>query len=362
MILILNAGSSSIKYKLFLDDLTEVFSGLIEEVKNFDDAFGTIYDTLLQNRVIKSIEDIQYYGHRVVHGGEKFKEPILVNEEVLAQISKLISLAPLHNPSNLNGITTAMKMSPLAKQIAVFDTAYHQSMPDFAYMYALPYELYERNSIRRYGFHGTSHEYVAKKSAEYLQKSLNKLNLITIHLGNGASVTAIKNGKSIDTSMGFTPLEGLMMGTRSGDIDPAIIFYLHNELGLEMGEIEKIINKKSGFKGICQKNDLRAILKSADEGDEKSRLAIDMFCYRVKKYVGSYKEVLGNIDAIVFTGGIGENSTLVREKVSFDIDVVKNNDKQIEIQKDDCSYKIMVINTNEELEIAEQVQNVCNIK
>ncbi len=359
MILVLNSGSSSIKYKLFSStDNLFVFGGIIEEVKDFHQAFDNIFHTLLNNGYIKNIEDIKAYGHRVVHGGEKFKQPVIIDDDVIKEIEKLIPLAPLHNPSNLHGIKTVKLKAPKAIQVAVFDTAFHQTMPKEAYIYAIPYELYEKYGIRRYGFHGTSHNYVAKQAALFLNKSLEDLNLITIHLGNGDSITAIKNGKSIDTSMGFTPLEGLMMGTRSGDIDPEIILYLEKQIGMSADEIDIILNKKSGFKGICNNSDLREIVINANNGDEHSKLAIQMFALRVKKYIGAYKEILGKVDAVVFTGGIGENSSLVRDAITYNVDKEKN-EKLIgigEIQNENAPYKILVIPTDEELEIAIQTK------
>ncbi|MEA3384585.1 MAG: acetate kinase [Campylobacterota bacterium] len=355
MILILNSGSSSIKYKLFSSlDTKFIFGGVIEEVKDFHKAFDDIFETLLSNNHIKSINEIKSFGHRVVHGGERFIKPTLINDEVLKQIEDLIPLAPLHNPSNLDGIKTAINKVPNAKQIAVFDTSFHHTIPKHTYIYPIPYNLYEKYGIRKYGFHGTSHSYIAKQASKYLNKPLEELNLITIHLGNGDSITAIKNGKSIDTSMGFTPLEGLMMGTRCGDIDPEIILYLENQIGIDSKELDNVLNKQSGFKGICNNSDLREIIKNANKGDGKSLLAIDMFAYRVKKYIGSYKEILGKIDAIVFTGGIGENSSLIRDKILNNIDKSKNKNinSNVEIQNESSSYKILVIPTNEELEIA----------
>ena len=337
MILVINAGSSSIKYKLFTLDLELVYGSIIEEVKNFHKGFEIIFNTLFESKIINTIEDISLVGHRVVHGGEKFTKSIVINQEVITDLTELISLAPLHNPANIEGIKIAIEKIPHAKQMAVFDTAFHHTIPKYAFMYPLPYELYEKNGIRRYGFHGTSHKYVANECAKLLDKPLNQLNLITIHLGNGDSITAIKNGKSIDTSMGFTPLEGLMMGTRSGDIDSEIIIYLEKQMGLSSNEVDTLLNKESGFKGITGRSDLRDIKEDAKAGDERALLAIDMFCYRVKKYIGSYKEILGKIDGIVFTGGIGENAPYIRDKI-----ITNNHDK------------VFVIKTNEELQIAKE--------
>ncbi|KIM06170.1 MAG: acetate kinase, partial [Sulfurovum sp. FS06-10] len=350
MILILNSGSSSIKYKLFcLDTLCLIAGGIIEEVKDFHRAFDEIFQQLLTKAFIKSVEDIKVFGHRVVHGGEQFHEAVVIDEVVIATIESLIPLAPLHNPSNLDGIKTVQAKLPHALQIAVFDTAFHQTMPKSFYIYPIPYAWYANYGIRRYGFHGISHFYIAKETANYLGKPLEELNLITIHLGNGDSITAIKNGKSIDTSMGFTPLEGLMMGTRSGDIDPEIVFYLENQIGLNGTDIDRMLNKESGFKGICNESDLRIIVDHANHGDTYAQLAIEMFCIRVKKYIGAYKEVLESVDAIVFTGGIGEHSALIRQKILKMIDKEKNQAVNgfAEIQDENAPYKILVVPTNE---------------
>jgi len=355
MILVLNSGSSSIKYKLFaFETLRLIEGGIMEEVKEFHHAFDEIFKQLVDNDSIESVEDIKIFGHRVVHGGEQFHEAVVVDEGVIETIESLIPLAPLHNPSNLDGIKTVKAKVPDALQVAVFDTAFHQTMPASSYLYPLPSACYEKHGIRRYGFHGTSHFYVAKETAKYLSKPLKELNIITIHLGNGASITAIKNGKSIDTSMGFTPLEGLMMGTRSGDIDPEIIFYLEEQIGMRASDINRMLNKESGFKGVCNESDLRVIIERANNEDAQAQLAIEMFCVRVKKYIGAYKEILGLVDAIVFTGGIGEHSNLIREHTLAMIDQEKNKavDGFAEIQEVNAPYKVLVVPTNEELEIA----------
>jgi acetate kinase len=353
-ILVLNSGSSSVKYQLFENDKC-LYKGLVEEVKDYEVALDGVFETLIKNEVISSLRDIDACGHRVVHGGEKFSAPIVVNDEVIKAIKEVAKFAPLHNLANLKGIQTAQKKLPNVPQVAVFDTAFHQTIPSVAFTYALPFELYEKQGIRKYGFHGTSHHYVAKQAAKHLQKPLQNLNLITAHLGNGCSITAIKNGKSIDTSMGLTPLEGLMMGTRSGDIDPAIIFYLNKELGYTIEEIETMLNKKSGLLGVSQKSsDLRTILEN--QNDKNCALALEMFTYKIKKYIGSYSFILGNVDAIIFTGGIGENSSNVREMIMNDkIDKAKNEQQYsdaLEIQVDGFNSKVLVIRTNEELEIA----------
>ncbi len=343
-----------------LDTLRLIAGGIIEEVKDFHRAFDEIFQQLLTKAFIKSVEDIKVFGHRVVHGGEQFHEAVVIDEVVIATIESLIPLAPLHNPSNLDGIKTVQAKLPHALQIAVFDTAFHQTMPKSFYIYPIPYTWYANYGVRRYGFHGISHFYVAKETANYLGKPLEELNLITIHLGNGDSITAIKNGKSIDTSMGFTPLEGLMMGTRSGDIDPEIVFYLENQIGLNGTDIDRMLNKESGFKGICNESDLRIIVDHANHGDTYAQLAIEMFCIRVKKYIGAYKEVLESVDAIVFTGGIGEHSALIRQKILTMIDKEKNQAVNgfAEIQDENAPYKILVVPTNEELEIARQAKKL----
>jgi len=323
-----------------------------------------IIQQMQQSKVLAQAADLSAVGHRVVHGGEKFHQPTLIDENVLAEIRKMIPLAPLHNPANLTGIELMMQFAENVPQVAVFDTAYHQSIPEHAYLYAIPIELYEQESIRRYGFHGTSHYYVAKQAAKSLNKPLNSLNLITLHLGNGGSVTAIKQGKSVDTSMGMTPLEGLIMGTRSGDIDPAIPFYLNQNKDMSSEDVNNMLNKHSGLKGICGENDMRAIHAMADAGDKSAERALDMYCYRIKKYIGAYFAVLGRVDALVFTGGVGENDSQVREKIcdglelfGISIDLNKNairNKKIKDIKGSQSALSIFVIPTDEELEIAMQ--------
>jgi acetate kinase len=289
---------------------------------------------------------------------------VLIDENVMETIRDLIPLAPLHNPANLLGIEAVWRVFPQVTQVAVFDTAFHQSMPAHAFMYALPYSLYALHRVRRYGFHGTSHLWVAKKAAAHLEKPLSSLNLITLHLGNGASAAAIRQGQSVDTSMGMTPLEGFVMGTRSGDLDPAIPFYLTRVTRLAYPELEALLNKGSGLKGICGANDMREILQMEKRGDPQARLALDLYCYRIKKYVGAYMAVLGRVDAIVFTGGIGENAALIRRQccegldaLGITVDDTKNErsyDEVMEIQRDDASVKVLAVRTNEEREIALQ--------
>ena len=397
-ILVINAGSSSIKYQLFnMQDRSVLAAGLVERIgeknghikhKNLltptlpeinrdlfvldhQNGLNQVVQLLLDEKtgVIASPDEIAAVGHRVVHGGEKFSAPTIITEEVLTVIDALSSLAPLHNPANLTGIQVAMELFPNATQVAIFDTAFHQSMPAYAYRYAIPHELYEKNHIRSYGFHGTSHLYVSKVAAEYLGKPLAETNLITAHLGNGASITAVAGGKSVDSSMGFSPLPGLIMGTRSGDIDPAVVFYLANDHGMSIPEIDKMLNKQSGLLGICGDNDLRDVERRMGAGDEVAQLAFDMYTYRIKKYIGMYTAVLNTVDALVFTAGVGENSDLVRHQtcsglasLGYMLDSVKNSGgkqgKVTEIQASDSRAKILIISTDEELEIALQTEAV----
>ena len=341
-ILVLNSGSSSIKYKLFCSKkLDVIYEGIEEEVSNFHKRIKIIFKKLLDTNAIKKIEDISCVGHRVVHGGEKFSNPVLVTAEVIKDLEELIPLAPLHNPSNIDGIKIIQNRLPNIRQVAIFDTAFHSTIPKEAFLYPIPLELYNKEKIRKYGFHGISHQYVASKYAKNYNQKLKNLNLITIHLGNGASVTAIKNGKSIDTSMGFTPLEGLMMGTRCGDIDPSVVLYLQEYLNMDIKEVSNILNKQSGLKGICSHSDLREIISLKDSGDTKAKLAINMFVEKIRKYLASYIFKLKKVDAIIFTGGIGENSKMIRDKVTKDL-------------KKFIKTKVVVIATNEEKSIAEQ--------
>jgi acetate kinase len=336
---VINSGSSSLKFKLFDMPKGDVLcSALVENVGVRGSKIKTHNEALMSLDI--DFDSIDIIGHRVVHGGDIFSEPTLVDAEVVRKIDELTHLAPLHNPANLEGIIVAKQKAPNTKQVAVFDTAFHSEMPEVAYLYALPYEMYEKHKIRRYGFHGTSHSYLLKESAKILKKDVTKLNIITLHLGNGASACAIQNGISIDTSMGFTPLEGLVMGTRSGDIDPAIVLYMQKDLGFSVKKIDEILNNKSGLLGICESSDIREILQI---DDDKSRLAIDMMVRRVKKYIGAYMALLGRVDAIVFSGGIGENSAYIRDRI------MDNN-----LAKD---RPVLVIKTDEELEIARQCLN-----
>jgi len=385
---VLNSGSSSIKYALFdMQTQTAQIQGLIERIgdqgsahqyrtksgstktfpvliENHQQGLKAIFLVLSELSLLTTISDLLCIGHRVVHGGEKFCQPTLIDTAVLAEIKKMIPLAPLHNPANITGIKEAMDYAEGVPQVAVFDTAFHQTMPEYAFHYAVPKRWYAEQGVRRYGFHGTSHFYVAKQAALYLNKPLETLNLITLHLGNGASMAAIAAGKSIDTTMGMTPLEGLMMGTRSGDLDPAIVFYLSRTLGLANNEIDNALNKQSGLKGICGENDMRAVHKMADEGDQLAQLALAMYSYRIKKYIGAYTAVLGRVDALVFTGGIGEHDAWLREQccselslLGIELDIQKNQLVQgdlSEINQPRSLVKVLVIATNEELEIAQQ--------
>jgi acetate kinase len=391
-VLVINSGSSSIKYQLFdMSAKSVLASGIVEQigesrgrlahltrgsrdktqetvktqpVADHQQGFQLMGDALRESGTLDDTAELFGIGHRVVHGGESFREPTLINKKVIATIERLIPLAPLHNPANLLGIRVALEAAPHVPQVAVFDTAFHQNIPVHAFRYAIPKDLYETHHIRRYGFHGTSHYYVAKQAAALLNRKLESLNLISLHLGNGASAAAVKDGRSIDTSMGMTPLEGLIMGTRSGDIDPAIVFYLKRKTGLSRDEVESILNRQSGLKGICGVNDMRKIGELAAKGDAPARLAIEMYCYRIKKYIGAYHAILEHLDAVIFTGGIGENAGFIRAGVCEDLghlgiemDSQKNNrssGKAFEIQREKSPVRLLVIPTNEELEIAEQ--------
>lgn len=385
-ILVINSGSSSIKYKLF--DMPEekiIAKGLLEKIGEEDSNFtqksekGAVQlkknipnhengiELILamladkERGVVNSIEEIAGVGHRVVHGGEEFTASVMITSQVIEKIQKYADLAPLHNPPNLMGIIACKKSLPLATQVASFDTAFHHSLPPQAYLYPIPYEMYKKYEIRKYGFHGTSHLHVAKRAASLLNNP--EANVITCHLGNGCSIAAIEKGFSVDTSMGFTPLEGLVMGTRCGDIDPAITFYLIRK-GYSADELNILLNKKSGLLGISGiSNDMRNLLVAREKGEERAKIAIDIFCYRLKKYIGSYLAILGKTDAIVFTGGIGENNFQVRfeslkglEQLGIEIDEQVNaglsGGQEALISKDNSPVKVFVIPTNEELQIA----------
>ena len=388
-VLVINTGSSSIKFQLFnMIDESVLISGLVErigddhskinfdiggvkssfeeKIKNHQAGLERVVNILIDpsRKLISSKLDIKVCGHRTVHGGDQFCLPTLVNGEVLKTIKEMIPLAPLHNPANIKGIEVASEIFPDASQVAIFDTAFHQSMPDYAYRYALPKEMYERLHVRRYGFHGTSHFFVAKKSAEFLKISFENFSCITIHLGNGASMAAIKNGKSIDTTMGMTPLEGLIMGTRAGDLDPAIPHYLVSRDNLNIDGVNVVLNKKSGLLGITGKSDIRDIQNGYLEGDDDSRLALEMSAYRIKKYIGAYTAVIGKIDAIIFTAGIGENSSILRQMICKDMNHIgieldqnlnETNGSGVRlIGSKDAQINLLITPTNEELEIARQ--------
>ncbi|RJO65685.1 MAG: acetate kinase [Candidatus Omnitrophota bacterium] len=346
-VLVINSGSSSIKYKLFLMPQGEVISqGKIERI---GERGSKIRDHYTGFRMILSrIEGVDLVGHRVVHGAEKFKDTVVIDAAVIRKIRQCALLAPLHNPANLAGILACKKLLPGTTQVAVFDTAFHQTLPDYAYIYGLPYEYYMRLGIRKYGFHGTSHHYVAGECARILKKSLHALKIITCHLGNGCSIAAIKEGKSVDTSMGFTPLEGLIMGTRCGDIDPALITYIMAKKKFTPLKMDELLNKASGLKGISGiSNDMRVLEKKSRQGGIRAKLAIEIFVYRIKKYIGAYAAVMGGCDALVFTAGIGENQGIIRKKICLGLFSFFKK-----------SPRVLVIPTNEELMIARQAHRL----
>ncbi len=358
-ILVINSGSSSIKYKLFDMPSEKLISkGLIEHIGEKGSLIHDHYSGLkiilkkingsasltINPERSRRINSVYAIGHRVVHGQELFKRPVLIDNAVIQKIRQCCAIAPLHNPANLSGILACKKLLPRLKQVAVFDTAFHQTLPGYAYVYGLPYEYYQRLGIRKYGFHGTSHEYVAQEAARMLKKPLHKLKIITCHLGNGCSITAVNKGKSVDTSMGFTPLEGLIMGTRCGDIDPALVTYLMKKKRFNLNEIDAILNKESGLKGISGiSNDMRVLESKARSGNKRAKLAIDIFIYRIKKYIGAYTAIMGGCDALVFTAGIGENQARIREKICQGIFAAFKK-----------KPKVLVIPTDEELMIARQ--------
>ncbi|WP_394130066.1 acetate kinase [Shewanella maritima] len=387
LVLVLNCGSSSLKFAV-IDAASgdEHISGLAEcfgledsriKWKSNGEKHSAQLGAFTAHReavefIVNSIlaahpelaAQIKAIGHRIVHGGEKFTRSMIINEDVIKGIEDCASLAPLHNPAHLIGIRAAMASFPALPQVAVFDTAFHQSMPEKAYIYALPYKLYREHGIRRYGMHGTSHLFVSREAAKVLNKPVNETNVIVAHLGNGASVTAVKGGKSVDTSMGLTPLEGLVMGTRCGDLDPSIIFHLVNQVGYTLDEVNNVLNKQSGLLGISElTNDCRGIEEGYQDGHKGATLALEIFCYRLAKYIASYSVPLGRIDAVIFTGGIGENSDVIREKVlnllsifNFSVDADKNKAARFGnegIITTDDSTVAMVIPTNEEWVIAE---------
>lgn len=385
-ILVLNAGSSSLKYSLIdLNNTHDRCSGLIDrigenasthtqklnsittrtelKINNHHQAIEHLFSYLNQQARFKP-EQLVCVAHRVVHGGERFHAPTLIDASVLEAIRELIPLAPLHNPANLLGIELSLARLPNTPQIAVFDTAFHQTLPDYAYRYAVPESWHGQYAVRRYGFHGSSHAYIADQAARWLNKPIESCNFISLHLGNGSSACAIANGRSIDTSMGMTPLEGLVMGTRSGDIDPSIIFYLQRQLQWSLHDIEEALNKTSGLKGLCGENDMRIIHSRADSGDSSAQLARTMFAYRLKKYIGAYLAVLGKIDAVLFTGGIGENDVWLRQQcldglsgfgVVLDNNLNQNCQNMVTaISSERSSTSVLVIRTDEELQIAKE--------
>ncbi len=395
IVFVVNCGSSSIKYQLINMEGEKVMAkGLIERIgmegstlkhtpagKYTIDLKEDIPDHVVGIKmaikaltnsdygVIKDMSEIDAVGHRVVHGGERFTDSVLITGEVLSGIKACSEIAPLHNPPNLYGIEACMNIMKGIPQVAVFDTAFHQTMPKVAYLYGLPYEMYVKYGLRRYGFHGTSHKYVAQRAAELMGEHMSDLRIITCHLGNGASITAIKYGKSIDTSMGYTPLEGLIMGTRSGEIDPAIIPFLMEKENMTAQQIDDYLNRRSGILGISGlSSDFRDLESAANRGDDRSQLAIDVFAYKVKKYIGGYVAAMGGVDAIVFTAGLGENSPFMRDKicngleylgtrVDPELNKVRGQEKEISVRR--ARVKIFVIPTNEELVIARDTYNIC---
>jgi acetate kinase len=379
-IAVINSGSSSIKFKLFHHDTLDLLAHIHVEnigefsskttlsyggqkkvltsiLKDHHEGLEQIASLLAKEHILDDFCSLDLMAHRVVHGGEYFSEATFVTEDVMQKIEELIPLAPLHNKANLEGIKISLQKAPEVPQVAVFDTAFHETMPKEAFMYALKHSMYDEHKIRRYGFHGSSHAYVLAEAAKYLDKDVKHLNIITLHLGNGSSACAIENGKSIDTSMGFTPLEGLVMGTRSGDIDPAVVIYMQRVLGLSVDEVDRILNEESGLMGICEIKDVRTIL---EQEDEASQLAITMMVRRIKKYIGAYMALLGRMDAIIFTGGIGENSAVIRQRVLEDLgfgivlDREQNDQNAIRISTSKSSIELLVIKTDEELEIAKE--------
>ena len=393
-ILVLNCGSSSVKYKLIDSESKAVLAeGGVEKIGlpdsflkfklpdgsketlviDMPDAKSAVSNVLKvltdpEKGVIKSFDEIDAVGHRVVHGMDKFASSVLITPEVEEKIKECYTVAPLHNPANMTGIEAIHELMPGKPQVAVFDTAFHQTMPAKAYMYALPWEAYSKYGVRRYGFHGTSHRYVSRRACEFLGLDYKKQRIITCHIGNGGSITAIADGKSIDTSMGLTPTEGLMMGTRVGDVDPGALVYLMKQEGLDADGLSTLINKKSGVAGVTEiSSDMRDIENAIAEGNERAKLALDMYEYRIIKYIGAYTAVLGGVDVIVFTGGVGENQLSTREFVcrqlaflgiDFDAEANKCRGKEVEITKKDSKVKVVVIPTDEELVIAQDTAEI----
>ena len=383
-VLVINCGSSSLKYQLFdMTDESVLCKGLVERIgiegsklthkvngeklvveepmKDHTEAINHVFDALLDEKygVIKSLDEVSAIGHRVLHGGDKLTESCIIDDKVKDKIREFIKFGPLHNPANLMGIEACEKLAPGKKNIAVFDTAFHQTMPAKTFMYAIPYEYYEDYRLRKFGFHGTSHRYITLRTQQLLGKE--DINIITVHLGNGSSIAAVKDGKCYDTSMGLTPLEGLLMGTRSGDLDPTVMTFLMNEKGYSADEMNQILNKKSGVLGVSGiSSDFRDLEEEAEKGNDRAQLALDMFIERVKRYIGGYMAELGHVDAICFAGGIGENSSSMRkdildtfEELGVKLDLEKNNTREEAlISADDSKVKVYVVPTNEELMIA----------
>ena len=388
-VLVINCGSSSLKYQLINSDTEDVLTkGLCERIgidgrlvyqkagcdkeiteaamPTHKEAIQMVLDALVNDKTgaIKSLSEVNAVGHRIVHGGEKFASSVVITDEVLEAVAQCNDLAPLHNPANLIGINACKELMPGVPMVAVFDTAFHQTMPEKAYLYGLPYEYYENYKVRRYGFHGTSHSFVSKETARFLGMDLKNSKIIVCHLGNGASISAVKDGKCVDTSMGLTPLEGLVMGTRSGDIDPAIMEYIAKKEDLDIAGVMNVLNKKSGLEGISGlSSDFRDLTAGAKEGNKRAIAAIEVFCYRVAKYVGSYVAAMNGVDAIAFTAGIGENVGLVREKVcsylgylgiTLDAEANAKSGDNCVISAADSKVKVAVIPTNEELAICRE--------
>lgn len=383
-VLVINCGSSSLKYQLFdMTDESVLCKGLVERIgiegsklthkvngeklvveepmKDHTEAINHVFDALLDEKygVIKSLDEVSAIGHRVLHGGDKLTESCIIDDKVKDKIREFIKFGPLHNPANLMGIEACEKLAPGKKNIAVFDTAFHQTMPAKTFMYAIPYKYYEDYRLRKFGFHGTSHRYITLRTQQLLDKE--DINIITVHLGNGSSIAAVKDGKCYDTSMGLTPLEGLLMGTRSGDLDPTVMTFLMNEKGYSADEMNQILNKKSGVLGVSGiSSDFRDLEEEAEKGNDRAQLALDMFIERVKRYIGGYMAELGHVDAICFAGGIGENSSSMRkdilntfEELGVKLDLEKNNTREEAlISADDSKVKVYVVPTNEELMIA----------
>lgn len=388
-ILVLNCGSSSIKYQLFEMPSEQVLAkGVVEkiglsdsfmkhekigfekqvitkDIPNHKVGINSVLECLLDENMgsLKSIDEIGAVGHRVVHAGEKYSGSVKVTDSVIEALTECISLAPLHNPPNLEGIRAMKALLPNVPQVAVFDTAFHQTMPEYSYLYAIPYELYTKYAIRRYGFHGTSHRYVSAVGAQLAGLDYNNSKIITCHLGNGSSIAAVMNGKSLDTSMGLTPTEGVMMGTRCGDLDIGAALTIAERENLDLKQLSNLVNKQSGLKGVsCVSSDMRDIETAAEEGDKNCALALDMFAYRVKKYIGAYAAAMGGVDLIIFTGGIGENDKASRGRImqnmeflgiDFDFDLNANSRGTKMLSKENSKVKVMVVETNEELVIAQ---------